>query len=268
VAGCLAGALVLGLLAAVASGALTQAGQDGQVSLADIAAAGARPSESLSPSPDPTWELFLDTVAPSPSPRPTPTPSPSPSPRPTKAPVPLVVGGYTMPIRGCNYQYSNYHRFYQATDFYVAKGCAFVATTTGTVDEVRYVDTFVIPTSGYGDGATRGGIFVSIVGDDGVRYYGGHLSAIAPGIAPGVRVTVGQLLGRTGQTGDARRSVAHLHFGISWPTENGIWWVRRGIIYPWPYLDSWRAGVVKSPVAAIEAAHLKQGDIPPCTAVC
>jgi murein DD-endopeptidase MepM/ murein hydrolase activator NlpD len=53
------------------------------------------------------------------------------------------------------------------------------------------------------DGATRGGLVVAIVGDDGVRYYGSHLSQIADGVAPGVRVSAGQKLGLTGKSGDA-----------------------------------------------------------------
>ena len=32
------------------------------------------------------------------------------------------------------------------------------------------------------DGATRGGLSVTIFGDDGVRYYGSHLSAIDPAL--------------------------------------------------------------------------------------
>ena len=57
---------------------------------------------------------------------------------------------------------------------------------------------------------------------------GSHLEAVAPGIAPGVRVRAGQSLGRIGNSGSARVTPVHLHFGISWPTRPGIWWVRRG----------------------------------------
>jgi hypothetical protein len=48
------------------------------------------------------------------------------------------------------------------------------------------------------------GIAVAIIGDDGVRYYGSHLSEIARGIKPGMRVTAGQVLGFTGASGNAR----------------------------------------------------------------
>ena len=68
----------------------------------------------------------------------------------------------------------------------------------------------------------------------------------------GVRVTAGEPLGKVGETGDA--SACHLHFGISPVCQGtGDWWIQRGVIWPWPYLDSWRAGGDKSPVAAINA---------------
>src|SRR5215216_2740567 len=78
---------------------------------------------------------------------------------------------------------------------------------------------------------------VSVIGMDGVRYYGSHLQSIAPGIVPGARVRAGQLLGRIDNSGDVRTTPTHVHFGLSWPTPPGIWWIRRGLMYAWPYLD-------------------------------
>jgi hypothetical protein len=85
-------------------------------------------------------------------------------------------------------------------------------------------------------------LFVSIVGDDGVRYYGSHLSAVDEGISPGVRVAAGQVLGRTGRSGNARNTPPHLHFGISRPTGPDDWEVRRGQLDPYPFLEAWRSG--------------------------
>jgi peptidoglycan LD-endopeptidase LytH len=82
-----------------------------------------------------------------------------------------------------------------------------------------------------------------MVGDDGVRYYGSHLARVAAGISPGMRVVTGQLLGRTGQSGNARGTDPHLHFGISHPTTPDDWAVRRGEINPYPYLNAWRDGI-------------------------
>lgn len=73
------------------------------------------------------------------------------------------------------------------------------------------------------DPAVRGGPSVAIIGDDGVRYYGSHLSAIAAGIRPGVRVKPGQLPGYTGHSGNARFAVRHLHFGSSRPAFSTDW---------------------------------------------
>ena len=61
----------------------------------------------------------------------------------------------------------------------------------------------------------------------------------------------GDPLGVMGQTGNARKSACHTHFGISWPCDATEWAVRRGEIWPWKYLDAWRAGEQLSPVAEI-----------------
>ncbi len=88
----------------------------------------------------------------------------------------------------------------------------------------------------------RSGLAVAIIGDDGIRYYGSHLSQVADGIAPGVRVDAGQLLGLTGESGNAATTDAHMHFGISHPTTPDDWEVRRGEVYPQPYVEAWKAG--------------------------
>ena len=171
---------------------------------------------------------------------------------------------YTFPVR-CSTSYAHSHHNYPATDIFAARTCPFVAPTAGVVDEVSTTDSW---DSKSNNGAARGGRSVSITGTDGVRYYGSHLQKVAPGIRPGVRVGVGQLLGYVGNSGSARGTATHLHFGISWPTRDGVWWVRRGMVYPWPYLDSWKSGGNRSPAAAVAAENRKQGDIPPCRSGC
>ena len=79
------------------------------------------------------------------------------------------------------------------------------------------------------------------------------------GIAPGVQVTAGQKLGEVGSTGSARGTAPHLHFGISYPTAPGDWKIRRGVLYPWKYLDAWKTGKDLSPAKAIAAAKEKAG---------
>lgn len=174
---------------------------------------------------------------------------------------------YRFPVKGCHVSYSHYHHDYPATDIFAARGCKFVSPVNGRVDEVGRHDHWSPRTN---KGAERGGLFVSIVGVDGVRYYGSHLEKVVPGIRRGLIVKRGELLGRVGNTGDARGIATHLHFGISWTTPRHIWWVRRGEVYPWPFLDAWRAGNVhKSPVAAVRRALHRAGKrVPPCSADC
>lgn len=151
----------------------------------------------------------------------------------------------------CAVKYAQYHHDYPATDIITKKGCAFLAPIDGTVDEVSRKDRWSGKTN---RGQDRGGLFVSIIGNDGVRYYGSHLSEVAVGIEPGVPVIAGQILGKVGDTGSARGTSPHLHFGLSWPTEKGDWKIRRGALLPYKYLKSWQKGGNLSPVEATEGA--------------
>jgi murein DD-endopeptidase MepM/ murein hydrolase activator NlpD len=161
---------------------------------------------------------------------------------------------YAFPVIGKN-SYAHEHHDYPATDIITKCGNKVVAATSGSVINVVAKDTW---TARKNLGATRGGLAVAILGDDGVRYYGSHMSAIDPSIAIGVRVKTGATLGKTGDTGDA--SACHLHFGISPPCAKGSdWWNQRGTIWPWPYLDSWRKGGNKSAVAEIKSWKAKNG---------
>ena len=167
--------------------------------------------------------------------------------------------GYLFPVADCKSTYSRYHHDYPAADIFTKSGCAFISPIDGVVTEVSRQDSW----SGRENlGSTRGGKFVAILGDDGVRYYGSHLRSVAKGIAPGLRVTVGTKLGEIGSSGSARGTPPHLHFGISWPTEAGIWWVRRGMISPYLYLQSWQKGEMRSPSKQVRKMLAKVGEIP------
>jgi murein DD-endopeptidase MepM/ murein hydrolase activator NlpD len=151
--------------------------------------------------------------------------------------------------------YAHVHHDYPATDIMAKCGSTVRAATSGTILEVTRVDKWKRSVNA---GATRGGLSVSIKGTDGVRYYGSHMEYINANIKPGVHVTAGQTLGKVGETGDA--SACHLHFGISPVCQaTGDWWTQRGVIWPWRYLDSWRKGGNKSPVAEIKAWQEKHG---------
>jgi murein DD-endopeptidase MepM/ murein hydrolase activator NlpD len=167
---------------------------------------------------------------------------------------------YVFPISGCDANYARAHHDYAATDILTKAGCRFVAPIDGVVDEVNRTDLWKGKTN---LGIDRGGLYVSIIGVDGVRYYGSHLRSIPLSIQPGVSVKAGRLLGTVGSTGSARGTAPHLHFGISWPTPANIWWVRRGEVLPWKYLDAWKAGKDLSPVKEVNARKLKVGELPP-----
>lgn len=166
---------------------------------------------------------------------------------------------YKFPVQGCSYSYGRYHHDYPATDILTKVGCLFVSPVSGVIDEVNRIDRFTWKTD---LGADRGGLSISIIGDDGVRYYGSHLSYISTKVVPGLRVVSGEVIGRTGDSGDAKGTAPHLHFGISWPTPAGIWWVRRGELYPWKFLDAWKDGKNLSPTSSVAALEKKVGEVP------
>ena len=169
---------------------------------------------------------------------------------------------FIFPVADCEVNYARAHHDYAATDILAKKGCKFVSPVNGVVDEVNRTDLWSGKTN---LGIDRGGLYVSIIGDDGVRYYGSHLSSVVASIQPGVVVKAGRVLGKIGSTGSARGTAPHLHFGISWPTptQPNVWWVRRGVVLPFKYLDAWKAGKDLSPVKDAAAAKLKYGEIPP-----
>lgn len=169
---------------------------------------------------------------------------------------------YIFPVADCAVNYARAHHDYAATDILAKKGCKFVSPVNGVIDEVNRTDLWSGKTN---LGIDRGGLYVSIIGEDGVRYYGSHLASIVTSIQPGAVVKAGQLLGKVGATGSARGTSPHLHFGISWPTPSqpNVWWVRRGVVLPWKYLDTWKSGKDLSPFKEVAVAIAKNGEIPP-----
>jgi len=143
--------------------------------------------------------------------------------------------------------YRDEHHDYPATDIFAPAGTTVVAVTDGVVHEVSRDDTWDPEVD---DGATRGGRFVTILGDDGVRYHASHLASVDALMEPGVRVRAGQVIGTVGATGNANRP--HLHFGISRPGGPGDWETRRGEVWPYQYLQAWAGGEAITPVLPAE----------------
>ena len=142
-----------------------------------------------------------------------------------------------------NSSYGGQHHDYPAADIFAACRPPIRSVVSGTVVDVS-------PTNRYDarvdDPATRGGIFLAVEGDDGVRYYMAHLRALAPSIAVGRRVALGDPIGEVAgpggpapatSTSRSRRRARRASGGFV-----------AGAIWPQRYLDSWRAGGNLSPV--------------------
>jgi peptidoglycan LD-endopeptidase LytH len=215
----------------------------GVVAIAAVVAVGSLAERRGSPAAARPGSVPGWSASPAPTSPTSSTPS-SASPFPTRAIQPR----YVFPVVG-QASYQRVHADYPASDIIAPCGAVVRAVTDGIVLEVSRTDRYDEATD---DGAARGGLFVSLRGDDGVRYYGSHLRTVNAGIEPGTRVRRAQPVGRVGDTGHA--GVCHLHFGIS-PLCAGVgdWWIRRGVVWPWSYLDSWRAGGHASPVPAATA---------------
>jgi len=178
----------------------------------------------------------------------------SPATGPTPGRSTAVPPRYVFPVVGA-VSYEKTHHDYPATDIIAPCGAPVLSVTDGVVLEVSRKDTY---DAGTDDGAARGGLFVAILGDDGVRYYGSHLRIVVAGMEAGTRVRAGDRLGSVGDSGHA--GVCHLHFGISPPCARvGDWWIRRGTIWPASYLDSWRAGGDLSPVSEVSTWNRTHG---------
>ena len=134
---------------------------------------------------------------------------------------PLDPSRYVFPLRG-TVSYGRYHHDYPATDIFARIGTPVLACVRAEVLRLSRTDT------------GKGGLSLTLRGEDGWRYYYAHLSAVVTPLSPGDVVEAGQLLGLSGDTGDAHGTDPHLHFGVS---RSGN---AQGQISPYPYLQAWR----------------------------
>jgi len=89
-------------------------------------------------------------------------------------------------------------RVHQGVDMIAARGTPLVAIESGYIKRM-------------GNGGL-GGITIWLTGESGDQYYYAHLDSWAEGISVGQAVTVGELIGSVGNTGNAQYTVPHLHF--------------------------------------------------------
>ena len=140
--------------------------------------------------------------------------------------------------------YQRDHIDYPATD---VLGCYahVLAPTSGVVFDVEAKDKWDEKLDLPG---TRGGLTVTIHGDDRVRYFFAHLGRVK--VKRGDRVEPGQWIGVMGSSGNARITRCHTHFGISRICPQSEYKVLQGEIWPWRFFDAWRNGINKSPTSA------------------
>lgn len=123
---------------------------------------------------------------------------------------------------------------YPGIDIFAKRGSAFVAPVSGVVEELQKNDEWDKKSN---DPAKKGGRWVSLIGDDGFRYYGSHLESVSEKISVGQRLQAGDVLGCLGNSGNAKGTPTHLHFGISSASTPYSWQTRRGVTAPYSFLQ-------------------------------
>ena len=106
------------------------------------------------------------------------------------------------------------NRVHEGIDIFAKRGTPVMSTTEGIVQSC---------------GENRlGGFVVWVLGPGGQRHYYAHLDQFA-GVCAGDRVQAGTVLGYVGNTGNARTTPPHLHYGV---------YTNEGAINPYPFLAS------------------------------
>lgn len=90
-----------------------------------------------------------------------------------------------------------------------------------------------------------GGRVVTVLGEGPALYYYAHLDAWADGLRVGAPVERGTVLGTVGNSGNARTTPPHLHFGVY-----RIGWLRSRAVDPFPLLSDSSSARPRSPPSA------------------
>jgi len=110
-------------------------------------------------------------------------------------PMPCPVAGFHTAVDGFGDLRPGGQK-HQGDDIFAPRGVPVIANVNGVMSHIQ--------------GAVTGNGYY-LRGDDGTVYYGAHLDSYVA--APG-RLTVGTVIGRVGNTGDAATTPTHLHFEI------------------------------------------------------
>jgi len=148
---------------------------------------------------------------------------------------------YVFPFSKVPVHYPKDHSNYPAVD---VEGCyaRVLAPTAGVISQLRRKDKWTPEDDSPG---TRGGLTVTLTGDDGVRYFFSHLGRIK--VLKNQRVNAGDWIGVTGSSGNARVTRCHTHMGMSRVCPLAEVYLLQGEIWPQQYLNAWRKGQQLSP---------------------
>ena len=130
------------------------------------------------------------------------------------APPPVVTDGKTCPINAATSFSDTWGaprsggRTHTGVDMMAARGAPIVAIESGTITRTS--------------NSSLGGISIYLTGNSGNRYYYAHLDAVAEGVHGGMAVSVGELVGYNGSSGNASYSAPHLHFQYAPPGSDWI----------------------------------------------
>ena len=119
-------------------------------------------------------------------------------------------------------------RKHKGIDIFAPKGTGIVAVADGIISYIGE--------------QPKGGLCLWLTTENGTSFYYAHLDRWAPGLYEGMEVRTGDLLGYVGNTGNARTTPPHLHFGVSDNDE---------MVNPYPILT--KAQVVKRARVTLEA---------------
>lgn len=120
-------------------------------------------------------------------------------------------------------------RKHRGIDIFAPKGTPIVAVADGILSYIGE--------------QPKGGLCLWLTTEAGTSFYYAHLDRWAPGLYEGMEVRTGDLLGYVGNTGNAKTTPPHLHFGINQDDE---------MVNPYPILT--KASYVRSARVATDSS--------------
>ena len=158
---------------------------------------------------------------------------------------------YVFPFSRVPVTYPKDHLHYPAVD---VEGCyaRILAPTAGFISQLHRLDKWTPENDSPG---TRGGLTITVQGDDGVRYFFSHLGRIK--VLKNQRVAAGDWIGVMGSSGNARVTRCHTHFGMSRVCPLAEVYLLQGEIWPQKYLNAWKQGQQLSPRKEIRKLEKK-----------